>query len=690
MKLKYIQFIIPALILCLYSQTAVSQSMVLPDNYPVYNISVSNSPDEGYLFLTSCPTGKLFPGYMMILDNYGTPVYYRYMTKRAGDLMLQRNGLLSFKNVVVGRNLKHYIMDSSFVVIDSVWMNDYILDGHDFTVLESGNFLMFGKNARNLDMTAYGGVEEATVIGCIIRELDRDRNTVFEWNTWDHFEITDSYNDLTKSSVDLIHPNSLDADQDGNILLISRGLNEVTKINRENGDIIWRLGGKNNQFAFMDSSQMFSMPHDFRPLENGHYTIFDNGNNRTLPYSRAVEYVIGEEKMTIEMVWEYDADMKVFGPTNGSTRRLPSGNTIIGYGGKSSSPAIIEVHPDGSKALQLDFSDDLSTAKVFKFPWRTNLFTPNTYAVNFGEWDGYTTGLYRLIIRNNASYPVSLTSYSTRTGAFGVKTDFPIHMQPKDQDTLWLTYFPVNINTGYVEDVLTINSDINSDTLVQRIAQQIKLYGSKVDHDKPEALISLASAKDVPQDTTIWIRINEPVRKADGFDLNYLNVDSLIVLKMDGPEGEAVHFDAVISTDKKLITITTDTLLNLNQTYFIAISDSWEDYSGNRGSSVATTFETVGSGSPSGNRSPFSGTMNADLVKVFPNPGTGLFLLEFRDNAERCITVFDHCGREVYLKGNVRSDTYSLDLRTQPPAIYFIRIEEVATGCVSSLKLLKQ
>lgn len=664
------------------------QSLVLPENYPEYEIPVSNGPAEGYLFLASRPIKIKYPAYLLILDNYGTPVFYRYMPGKASSLTLQKNGLLSYQNTP-GEDLKFYIMDSSFVVIDSVGMADHPVDGHDFVVLENGNYLLFGKDVRTMDLRAYGGVEDATVAGCLIRELDKDKNTVFEWNSWDHFQISDTYSDLTASSVEMIHPNSLDVDEEGNIFLISRRLDEVTKISRETGEIIWRLGGKNNQFSFPDSSHRFSMPHDFQFLGNGHYTVFDNGSEREPPYSRGIEYLIDEDSMTAEMIWEYDADKQIYGPSGGSTQRLPSGNTLIGYGGQVSRPSCIEVHPDGSRAFQLDFGGILNSGRTRRFPWRTNLFEPNTYVVNFGEWDGYTTSLYLLTVKNLADHPVTLTSWCTRGDAFGVKTKFPVEIPAGETDTLWLEYFPVNVRTGYIEDVLTLNSDVDSDTLVQRIAQQVKLYGTKTDTDAPEAIISLDSAVNVPRDTFVLIQINEPIRKIGGGKLDYLNVDSLIVLKRDGPGGTDVPFDAVISTDKSKITVIPDNPLADSQAYYIAISDAWEDFSGNGGSGVSSLFYTYDPGPASAIRNPASGPQNTGQVRILPNPGRGRFVLRFTDKAERRVAVYDIHGRPVCSGINVGSESCSLDLREQPAGIYIVRVKEAEQGHILTLKLVK-
>src|SRR5690606_12141524 len=126
--------------------------------------------------------------------------------------------------------------------------------------------------------------------------------------------------------------NSVAVDPDGNYMICNRLLSEITKVDRNTGEIIWRLGGKHNQFTFIDENQnnapiYFSMQHDIRILPNGNLTIFDNGDQHDPRYSRGVEYEIDEVNKTAKMVWEYVAPVDVFSQSNGSLQRLPNGNT---------------------------------------------------------------------------------------------------------------------------------------------------------------------------------------------------------------------------------------------------------------------------------------------------------------------------------------------------------------------------
>jgi hypothetical protein len=143
-------------------------------------------------------------------------------------------------------------------------------------------------------------------------------------------------------------------------------MDEITKINRATGDIIWRLGGRNNQFTFLNDSIRFSHQHDIRRLPNGNITMFDNGNFHTPPFSRAVEYRLDEQQRTTELVWEFRNTPAIYTFATGNVQRLPNGNTLISWG---TTNVITEVRPNGTKALELVLSPLFTVYRTFRFPW---------------------------------------------------------------------------------------------------------------------------------------------------------------------------------------------------------------------------------------------------------------------------------------------------------------------------------
>jgi hypothetical protein len=204
------------------------------------------------------------------------------------------------------------------------------------------------------------------VLDMVIEEIEPDGTVVFEWRSVDHFNVTDAqHEDLTGETVDHVHPNSLDLDADGNILLSSRHLDEVTKISRATGAIIWRLGGKNNQFTFTNDPGHFSHQHDARRIANGNILLFDNGNYHAVHYSRAVEYRLDEQAKTATRVWQYRHTPDIYGYAMGNAQRLPNGNTMIGWG---ASNVITEVRPDGTIAFEMTMPPGVFTYRAFRLP----------------------------------------------------------------------------------------------------------------------------------------------------------------------------------------------------------------------------------------------------------------------------------------------------------------------------------
>ena len=82
-----------------------------------------------------------------------------------------------------------------------------------------------------MDNVVAGGDPNAMVEGLVIQELDSNQNVIFEWESWNHFNVTDNeYLDLTSDLIQFIHANAIDIDYDDNILVSSRNIDEITKI----------------------------------------------------------------------------------------------------------------------------------------------------------------------------------------------------------------------------------------------------------------------------------------------------------------------------------------------------------------------------------------------------------------------------------------------------------------------------
>jgi hypothetical protein len=299
------------------------------------------------------------------------------------DFKKQPDGNMTYYD---SRASKFFEMNSAYEIIDSFYCgNGYSTDLHELRLVDNTNHvLLMSYDPQVVNMRNYisGGDTAAIVIGLVVQELDRARNVIFQWRSWDNFEITDAvYENLYAHQIDYVHGNAIELDNDGNIIISSRHQEELTKINRNSGEIMWRFGGRHNQFTFLNDSIKFSYQHAVRRLPNGNISIFDNGNYRytvdpdgisnidSTPtiYSRAAEYQLDEINHTAKLVWQYINDRYTYGYAMGYTQRLANGNTIIGWG--AANPTVTEVNANREKVFELTLPEGVCSYRAYRFDY---------------------------------------------------------------------------------------------------------------------------------------------------------------------------------------------------------------------------------------------------------------------------------------------------------------------------------
>ncbi|MFA6469907.1 MAG: aryl-sulfate sulfotransferase [Bacteroidota bacterium] len=403
----------------------------LPTDFPVITVSEPNNPDEGKIFIANKPavSNTTYGNYILIADNSGNILKYKKFTQAESNFKVLPNGMLAFSE-----NSRHIVTDTALTLIDTFKCgNGYTADSHDFLLLPNGHSLLLAYDSQPVDMSLIvpGGNPNATVIGTIIQELDASKNVVFQWRSWDYLPITSSYINLTTKTVDYSHGNALEIDRDGNIYIVLRHTSNVVKINRLTGNIMWILGGKQNDFTFINehefnSPNYFSYPHNMSILPNGNITLFDNGDQHTPMYSRGVEYALDEKAKTVTMVWEYRHTPDIYTASGGSVQRLPNGNTIVGWsrgGSTNGMPVFTEVRPDSTIALEVFFPPGQFSYRSYKYPWvsmqpkasvtKSEVLIGNTYEFNDSkETTGVTITFQQLTADLYCSASVTTYAYA--------------------------------------------------------------------------------------------------------------------------------------------------------------------------------------------------------------------------------------------------------------------------------------
>ncbi len=364
----------------------------LPDDFPELVVTQYGQTAPG-VFIGWL--GWWVVDYYVVLDQAGYPLFYS-KTDALSYPGVMPNGLISAP-AVRGFALK----DETFTAVDSFQLSEgYNVNIHDFKVLPNGHALMMGTYRRYVDMSRIvpGGRPDALLTCDVVQEIDTDKHVLFEWHALDHIPITDSFHDLTQKSVDYAHLNSVNLDPtDNNLLLSFRTTSDIVKVSRSTGEVLWRFGGRDNDFTFIGEHEenapyYFVGQHSIWRFRNGNLLFFDNGNisgggltesDRT--YSRAVEYRLDETNMTATLVWEFRHDPDIKSPSGGRAQPLANGNVLIDWGsaipaGTPDVPLVTEVSPAGELVYELHYATAKKGARLQKYVWNSpDLVQSQTY-----------------------------------------------------------------------------------------------------------------------------------------------------------------------------------------------------------------------------------------------------------------------------------------------------------------------
>ena len=155
----------------------------------------------------------------------------------------------------------------------------------------------------------------------------------------------------------------------------------------------------------------------------------------------------------------------------GNAFLTPEATTVIGWG--SGIPGITEINQQGDVLYELHFEG--LNYRAYRFPWETNYFKTNADTLDFGFiWSG-SKKTDTIEIRNMQEEEILITGHHLHSDIFSVENEYPVVIPAGDTGFLLVTFNPEE--EGVYGDLLTIQSDTNSDTLVQRIARQVKLTG---------------------------------------------------------------------------------------------------------------------------------------------------------------------------------------------------------------------
>jgi hypothetical protein len=319
----------------------------LPSDLPAYT-TAGTDPSPGYVVFTAS-------AYALAIDNTGRVVWYRRFPNGPGlALIAQPNGRYTARPPAsdptdAGQWVElDPLGDTTRTLGCALGLRPRL---HDLIVREDGSHWVLCDETRTMDLSAMGGAASALVTGTAVQHVAGSGEVLFHWTPFDHFAITDVERaERAGPTVNWTHGNAIDLDGAGNLIVSFRNLGEVTKIDGRTGAVLWRLGGRRNEFAFSDTPvPSFVGQHSARAYAPGAILLLDNIGDPA--QSRAERYEIDERTRTARLVQSYGSTPGAVTLIGGSVQPLPGGRTLVSFG---TAGRVEEYDADGRVVWRID------------------------------------------------------------------------------------------------------------------------------------------------------------------------------------------------------------------------------------------------------------------------------------------------------------------------------------------------
>jgi Arylsulfotransferase (ASST) len=340
----------------------------LPDGFPNFTYE-KNGPIDGP---TAWKWYLVMPqGYGAIFDGNGVPIWW-LRDSGLNLLKLLPDGTLDYTTGPTGDKALR-ISNLEGATLNTLQTAGSPLDTHDYQLLANGNYLLmtYKQRANPTDLTAYGGPPDGIVEDAELQEVQPDGTVVWTWNSKDHVSLAETshwwstlISQTTDNVYDVAHINAAVVDGDS-IVISLRHTDGIYKIDRNTGEVIWKLGGTTTPKSLTVLNDPYAAnplggQHDAMIRSDGTLTAHDNGQLQGRP-PRTVQYQINEGAGTAKLINSVSDSGVPAAVCCGSARLSNSGSWIVSWGGVGTTPhPVAEYAPDGSRTFALTFPGGFS------------------------------------------------------------------------------------------------------------------------------------------------------------------------------------------------------------------------------------------------------------------------------------------------------------------------------------------
>ncbi|HEY4063402.1 MAG TPA: aryl-sulfate sulfotransferase [Puia sp.] len=180
------------------------------------------------------------------------------------------------------------------------------LDAHDFILLSDDHYLTITYIVKHPDnIPAYINpspnvrlqvplIQEVNN-GAVTWQWDGSSDTAFYANAVEGNNYADSVN-----TQDYMHINAMYLDpKDNNLICSFRNQDQVVKLSRQTGAVLWRLGGRNSDFPLFSDQRFLRQHNPTLTDSNKTLLLFDDGEITQRPESRVLEFRLDEQNKKV-------------------------------------------------------------------------------------------------------------------------------------------------------------------------------------------------------------------------------------------------------------------------------------------------------------------------------------------------------------------------------------------------------
>jgi hypothetical protein len=386
-------------------QTFITRPDLQPPSVTLTTYGPSTGAAPAFIFLSPRNYIADAPGQagLMIIDRQGRLVWFKPTTEAPFDFNAQSYQGKPVLTWWQGDLILDYgegtgeIADASYITRRSVQAGGGLReDLHELVLTSAGTALVTAYQTIEADLSSLGGQAKAQVVTGHAQEIDLTTGKLlFDWDSWDHIGAGESYVDAPKSGpYDYFHINSVAETSDGNLLISAKNTCAVYKVDRSNGQVMWRMNGKKTDFA-MGPGSPFYWQHHARPNGPSGISVFDDGYapNPKAP-SRGLLLDVDEKAMHVSVAAAYRHPAGFVSGSQGSVQVLPDGHVFVGWGNQS---YFSEFAADGTLLLDGELPLGCHSYRAFCNDWAGEPSQPPAVAVRsnpaggtvvYASWNG--------------------------------------------------------------------------------------------------------------------------------------------------------------------------------------------------------------------------------------------------------------------------------------------------------------